>query len=45
MEKTFTGTAASGNVFFNLQSSVADFQVPISLQLNSPDASAVSARY
>lgn len=45
METSYTGTAASGNVFFDLQSTVTNFQLPISLQINAPNASAVSVAY
>jgi hypothetical protein len=45
MERSFTGTAASGNVFFDLQTTITNFQLPIALQLNAPDASAVAVRY
>lgn len=45
MEGTYIGTAAASNVFFDLQTTVPDFQVPISFQLTSPDASAVPVKY
>jgi hypothetical protein len=45
MEKTYTGTAASGNIFFDLQTTATDYQLPISISLNAPDASATPVTY
>ncbi len=45
METTYTGTAGSGDLFFDLQTSVTNFQLPISIQVNDPDNRAVSMKY
>jgi len=45
LERSFEGTAASGNREFDLQATISTFQVPLGLKLTAPDSSAVSVRY
>lgn len=45
METTFNGTVTIGEVYYDLQDTIEDFQVPISLQLTSPDGNAVPMKY
>lgn len=45
MEKWFDGAITIGDIYYDLNASVTDLQVPINFQLTSPNASAGHMRY